>query len=376
MYLDTAATTPLAPEVLREIVRFLQEEYGNEGSRTHQFGAAARRRVAHAREEVAAVVASRPEEVIFTSGATEANNLAILGLADELSRTGRRHLVTTRIEHKAVLEPMAHLEQRGFELTHVDVQPNGQINPWDLAAALREDTGLVSVMHVNNETGVIQPLDAIAELLPEHSYLHVDAAQGFGKAFGQLENPRVDLIGVSAHKVFGPKGVGALIARRRGFVRAPLQPLMYGGGQQRGLRPGTLPVHLIAGFGTASKLALIERDERTRKNLAFRETVMQALAPLDAVINGDPELCVPNMLNISIPGLDGEAAIVATKDLVAISNGSACTSQRYEHSHVLEAMGLEPARIAGALRLSWWHESASEPPDWTTVTQRLAALLA
>lgn len=352
--------------------RFLSVEYGNESSRTHEYGTAARRRVNVAREEVAAVANARADEVIFTSGATEANNLAILGLARALRSGGRQHIVTSALEHKAVLEPVSQLEREGFSVTRVTAHESGVVEPDAVLAAVRPDTGLVSLMHVNNETGTIQRLAEIAQELGPEVYFHVDAAQGLGKEFDEIAHPRIDLISASAHKLHGPKGIGALIARRREFRRPPLTPLMVGGGQERGLRPGTIPVHLVAGFGVAARAAIDEREHRALANRAFRDRALAALEPLSPCVNGDSSRALPHVLNVSFPGVDGEAAIVATKDLVAISNGSACSSQTYERSHVLAAMNLDEARIAGAVRISWCH--LTPEPAWPAVVERLTAL--
>ncbi|MGE3795237.1 MAG: aminotransferase class V-fold PLP-dependent enzyme [Dehalococcoidia bacterium] len=373
VYLDCCATTPLLPEVRDEVGFFLDQEYGNAGSRTHEYGAAAKRRVAAARREVAAVAGVEPDEVVFTSGATESNNLAILGLRHALSAVGRRHIVTTRLEHKAVIEPIEQLEHDGFEVTWLETSSGGVVEARAITEAVRDDTGLVSLMHVNNETGIAQPIEEVARGLDGHAaFLHVDAAQGFGKELTGPRQERVDLVSVSAHKLHGPKGVGALVMRRRGFERPPLSPLAFGGGQERGLRPGTLPVHLIAGLGSACRLAVAEHGERLEANVAFRERALSALEPLNPVINGDESRALPHILNVSFPGADAEAVIVATKDLIAISNGSACTSHRYEPSHVLSAMGLSGPRIAGAVRLSWCH--LTEDPDWDSVVARVAQL--
>ena len=254
-YLDCNATTPIEPRVRDLVIKFLDAEFGNAGSRTHDYGVRAKRAVQHARAQVATVVQAQPDEVLFTSGATESNNLAIFGLENEGRRSGRRHVITTQIEHKAVLEPLEILEERGFEVVRLPCDPSGWVHPEAVAEALRDDTLLVSVMHVNNESGVIQPIEEVAAVLEDHpAYFHVDAAQGFGKELAALRESRIDLISVSGHKVYGPKGVGALVARRRRFRRAPLKPLFYGGGQERGLRPGTLPVHLIVGLGLAAEL--------------------------------------------------------------------------------------------------------------------------
>lgn len=372
VYLDCCATTPLTPPVLEEVHRYLAIEYGNEGSRTHAYGAAARKRVSLAREEVAALAAARPDEVVFTSGATEANNLAILGLAEALEECGLRHVVTSSLEHKAVLEPIARLEERGFAVTRIDAAKSGLVDVDELLAAVTAQTGLVSLMHANNETGVIQRIDRVAEGLPDHSFLHVDAAQGLGKEYKELAHPRIDLISGSAHKLHGPKGVGTLIVRRRGYRRPPLAPLMVGGGQERGLRPGTVPVHLVAGFGAAARAAFAEREERASRNRTFREETLAALQPLAPTVNGDSARTLPYVLNVSFPGIDAEAAILATKDLVAISSGSACNSGDYQRSHVLEAMGLDGPRVDGALRLSWCH--MTPPVDWRRFVDRLQGI--
>jgi cysteine desulfurase len=371
IYLDCNATTPLDPEVRDEVLHYLDEEYGNAGSRTHLFGQAAKDRVNKARAEVAAVVACQSDEVIFTSGATESNNLALLGLARYGTQTGRRHLISTMIEHKAVLEPLDALREDGFDITLIRPDSGGRVDPAQVTAALRPDTLMVSVMAVNNETGVIQPVPEIADILSGHeAYLHVDGAQGFGKILELLRHPRIDLLSVSGHKIYGPKGVGALVTRRRGYKRPPLHPLAFGGGQERGLRPGTLPVPLLAGLGAAARLALRDNDKRQQRCAAFKAQLLEALAPLKPQINGDPRQAVPHSINLSIPGLDAEAAMLATKDLIAISNGSACTSQRYEPSHVLAAMRLPEERVRGALRISWCH--LTDVPDWTAVVARLA----
>lgn len=372
-YLDFNATAPVDPRVADEVLTFMSYEFGNAGSRTHNYGQVAKERVKRAREEVAAVVAAKPEEVIFTSGATESDNLAILGLAAHGEATGKKHLVSTQIEHKAVLEPLEVLRERGFEVTLLPPTEGGWVTPESVADALRPDTLLVSVMAINNETGVIQPIEEIARALHDHdAFLHVDGAQAYGKVIGPLQDSRIDLLSVSGHKISAPKGIGALITRRRGYKRPPLEPLMYGGGQERGLRPGTLPVALIAGLGTASALALAEHQQREKAARALKEQLIQALVPLGAEFNGDPERTVASTLNVSIPGIDSEAAIVALKDIVALSNGSACTSQSYEPSHVLAAAGLTQERVAGALRLSWGPATTHIPTQ--EIADRLAAL--
>lgn len=372
-YLDCNATTPPEPEVVEIVMRHLRDEFGNAGSRTHKYGAQAKQAVECARELVAAVVGASKEEITFTSGATESTNLALLGLAEYGLTVGRRHIVSTSIEHKAVLEPLDYLRKKGFEITLVPPNSGGRVVTAAICEAIRQDTLLVSVMHANNETGVIQPINEIASALPDEVFFHVDAAQTFGKLISDLRDARIDLISASAHKVFGPKGIGALVSRRRQMQRPPLKPLIFGGGQERGLRPGTQPVHLIAGFGAAARISLRDHEQRQAACLRFREQALEALRSVGAIINGDACHALPHVLNVSLPGIDSEAAIVALKEIVAVSNGSACTSASYDPSHVLVAMGLERDRIDSALRLSWCH--LTESVDWNIVTENIRRLM-
>ncbi|MDV6304461.1 MULTISPECIES: cysteine desulfurase DndA [Rhodococcus] len=373
VYLDCNATTPIDPAVLAEVIHYLQEDFGNAGSRTHTYGQRAKERVNRAREQVAAPAGASPDEVIFTSGATESNNLAILGLEEAGRASGRMHIVTSQIEHKAVLEPIRELERRGFEVSTIAPTPGGWVDHNAVIDQVRSDTLLVSIMAANNETGVKQPIVEIAEGLKQmDAYFHVDGAQAYGKLHNMFDHKRIDLISISGHKIFAPKGIGALIARRRGYRRTPLKSLIVGGGQERGLRPGTLPVALIAGLGTAIAGAAVAFGKRNEHVLAIRRELLSSLEPLGIEVNGDAERSMPHVLNFSVPRVDSEAAIVALKDLVAISNGSACTSQNYEPSHVLVAMGLSEERIAGALRFSWSHLSNFD--QWDQVTDRLARM--
>jgi cysteine desulfurase len=371
VYLDCNATTPLDPEVREEVLHYLDEEFGNAASRTHLYGQAAKERVNQARAEIAQVIACQPDEVILTSGATESDNIALLGLARHGEETGRRHVISTMIEHKAVLEPLEALRENGFEVTLIPPTAGGYVEPEAVASALRPDTLAVSVMALNNETGVIQPIPQIADLLSGHdAYLHVDAAQAFGKDLGILRNRRIDLLSISGHKIYAPKGIGALITRRRGYKRPPLHAITFGGGHERGLRPGTLPVPLIAGLGAAARLAVRDHDRREDRCAAFKAELLDGLAPLQPQFNGDQSRTASHAVNFSIPGLDAEAAMLAVKDLIAISNGSACTSHRYEPSHVLEAMRLPEDQLRGALRVSWSH--LTPDPDWPAVVARLS----
>ena len=352
----------------------MSEEFGNAGSRTHEFGVRAKRAIQRAREQISEVVGCETEEVLYTSGATESNNIAILGLSKYGVQSKKGHIISTQIEHKAVLEPLEYLSTQGFEVTLISPNADGAVDPAKISDALRDDTMLVSVMQVNNETGVRQPIGEIAGILASHSaYLHVDAAQGFGKEIAELRHERIDLISISGHKIYAPKGIGVLITRRRNSERIPLSPLLFGGGQERGLRPGTHPVHLIAGMGLAAEIALNEIDVRTQINRSFRHKLLEALAPLAPIFNGDPEMMIPNAINFSFPGIDSEALMIALKNEIAISNGSACTSQSYEPSHVLTAMGVHPEITRGAIRISWCH--LSESPDWTAVIAKIKRLL-
>lgn len=373
-YLDFAATTPVDPRVAELVMRLMVEEFGNSGSRTHQFGTQAAKTVEVARRQIARVVSIEPAGVIFTSGATEANNLAILGLRSEALATGRSHIVTTAIEHKAVLEPVGALVHQGFTVDYIQPDPSGVVDAQAVANAVRDETLLVSVMQVNNETGICQPLNEIAALLPENGpYLHTDAAQGFGKRLEELRNERIDMISVSGHKLYAPKGIGALLLRRRNRRRPPITPLMFGGGQERGLRPGTLPVPLVAGFGLASELAVSEHTEWQRAMAANREKFLGALGRLGATLNGDSRFASAHILNVSIPGLDSEAAMVALKEVAAISNGSACTSSSYEPSHVLRSMGLDEESARCAIRLSWGPSDTGDSAE--RVERALATLI-
>lgn len=355
LYLDCNATTPIEPRVLQAMIACYQQNYGNAGS-PHEHGQRAKQAVHAARDKIAAVVAARRHEVIFTSGATESNNLALLGLAAQGEKTGRRHIVSTQIEHSAVLEPLAVLRRRGFEVTLVKPQPSGAVAAEDVLKAMRADTLLVSVMQVNNETGVCQPIAEIAEgLTSAECLLHVDAAQGFGKVSEPLRHPRIDLISISGHKIHGPQGVGALVTRRRQAELPPLVPLQFGGGQELALRPGTLPVPLIVGFGLAAELAESERDVRAAANRYLKEKLLAKLQVLSPSLHGAAELTLPHTLNVSFPGFDADQVIQALWKVAAISDGSACTSVCATASHVLAAMDVGQPALDGAVRISWSH---------------------
>lgn len=375
VYLDCNATTPIEPEVSEIVRHYMEIEYGNAGSRTHEFGQRAADAVKLARQQIAAVVEADPSEVIFTSGATEGLNLAILGLTEFGLSSGKRHIISTAIEHKAVLEPLDEMKRRGFEITLIPPTAGGYVEPSAVRAALREDTLLVAVMQINNETGMIQPTSEIADELKNHdAYFLVDAAQGFGKDLPPLRNKRIDLMAVSSHKVYGPKGVGALIMRTRSdYKRAPLKPIMFGGGQERGLRPGTLPVALIAGFGKAAELALRDNEARRKACQQMRDNLLAEIGTIPHVIIGDQLHTAPHAVSLAFEGLNSEAAMLALKELVAVSNGSACTSANYSPSHVLLAMGLDQQEARSALRVSWSHMTPAS--DWTSVRAALLSIV-
>ncbi len=292
--------------------------------------------------------------MIFTSGATESNNLALLGLVPYGLETGRRHVLSTAIEHKAVLEPLDQMRRLGFEVELAPVTPGGYVEPEIIRRRLRGDTLVVSVMHANNETGVLQPVEEIADMLAGgQTFFHTDAAQTFGKEVESLRRVKWDFVSISGHKIYGPKGVGAFGVRRRAGQRRPLTPLLYGGGQERGLRPGTLSVPLIVGLGKAAELAGAEHADRRERAARAKRSFLAALQEVEHQVNGNAERSQAHVVNVSFRGVDSEALMLALRETVAISNGSACISAHYASSHVLKAMGMEAATIESALRISW-----------------------
>jgi cysteine desulfurase len=360
LYLDYNATAPVDPDVLDEMVRVYREDFGNASSRTHAYGQEANAIVERSRGAISSLLGIEKHEIIFTSGATESNNIAILGLAKWGEENGRRHIVSTTIEHKAVLEPLDYLARRGFEIDLMSVGPSGRVEVEDLLGRVRPDTLLVTLTHANNETGVVQPIGEIGEALaPTSTFFHVDAVQSFGKLVYELQNAHYDLLSISAHKIYGPVGIGSLVIRRGRRKRAPVQPLMFGGGQERGIRPGTLPVPLIAGFGIAAGLVAHHHSEWTELAKSTKDHVLKQLQGVRHAVNGDLDYSLPTCLNTSIVGIDSEALMVALRDSIAISNGSACTSANYKPSHVLTAMGLSLDRVESAIRLSWGPQTKS-----------------
>jgi cysteine desulfurase len=363
VYLDCNATTPIEKEAGDKVNHFLVTEFGNEGSHTHEHGMRARKAVQESRDHVGKVLNVTRNEIIFTSGATESNNLAILGLKEFGINNNKKHIISSVIEHKAVLEPLEQLKKDGFEVDLIPCEKNGRLDCSKIAEKVRSDTLLVSLMHVNNETGIVQPIKELCSALDNKDcFFHVDAAQGFGKDIETLRNRRIDLISISGHKIYGPKGIGALITKLRNFEKAPLKPLFFGGGQEQKLRPGTLPVHLVAGLGEAAKIALRDIKKRKEINNKIFDQIKELINTIGGKINGDPKYLLGNCINFSIPKVDAEAFMLSTKDLIEVSNGSACTSTTYEPSHVIKSITEDEDRIRGAIRISWCHLIRNEIP--------------
>ena len=375
VYLDCNATSPIEDEVMEIMRHYTSQEFGNSGSRTHEMGRQALKAVNNSRRSLADLLDADISDVIFTSGATEASNMAILGLEDHGLKENKLHILTSTTEHKATLEPLERLSLRGFEVEFLEVDSCGRISIDQIKERIRSDTLLISLIHANNETGVLNPIDELANFLAETNHdalLHIDAAQSFGKIIKPLKNQRIDLMSISSHKIYGPKGVGALLMRSRNYERPPLVPLMVGGGQERGLRPGTLPVPLIAGLGKAAELASLNSLDRQAVCESIREKALESFEGMDYQINGDSSNSLNHTFNISIPGINSEAAMIALKETAFISNGSACTSANYSLSHVLLAMGLPEERIENALRISWSHLTPNI--DWDLIIQKLSNL--
>jgi len=363
IYLDYSATTPVDPRVVDRMIPFLREQFGNPASRSHAYGWEAEKAVEEAREHVAALVNADPREIIWTSGATEATNLALKGAA-HFYRDKGKHLVTVKTEHKATLDTMRELEREGFEVTYLDVRPDGLLDLAQLEAALRADTTIVSVMFVNNEIGVIQDIPAIGELCRKRGIIfHVDAAQATGKVTIDLALLKVDLMSFSAHKTYGPKGIGALYVRRKPRVRIEAQ--MHGGGHERGLRSGTLPTHQIVGMGEAFRLAKLEMAAEIERIRMLRDRLLAGLSEIEeAYVNGDMLHRVAHNLNMSFNFVEGESLIMAIKD-VAVSSGSACTSASLEPSYVLRALGRSDELAHSSIRFTVGRFTTQEEIDFT-----------
>jgi cysteine desulfurase len=362
IYMDYSATTPIDPRVADKMIPYLREQFGNPASRSHAYGWSAEAAVEEARAQVAALVGADPREIIWTSGATESNNLALKGAAHFYKSKGK-HIITVKTEHKAVLDTVRELERQGFEATYLEPQDNGLISVAQLEAAIRPDTILVSVMFVNNEIGVIQPIKEIGELCRKKGVIfHSDAAQATGKVHINLEELKVDLMTFTAHKTYGPKGIGALYVRRKPRVR--LEAQMHGGGHERGLRSGTLPTHQIVGMGEAFRIAREEMDAETARVKALRDRLAKGLTEIEEVyINGDMEHRVPHNLNVSFNFVEGESLIMAIKD-IAVSSGSACTSASLEPSYVLRALGRSDELAHSSIRFTIGRFTTEEDIDF------------
>ncbi len=365
IYLDYNATTPVDERVAEKMAGCLTRDgvFGNPASRSHAFGWAADELVENARRQVADLINADPREIVWTSGATESDNLAIKGTAHFYQKKGK-HIVTCKTEHKAVLDSCRFLEGEGYAVTYLDPEPNGLIDLNKLAAALRDDTVLVSIMHVNNEIGVIQDIGAIGELCRERKIVfHVDAAQSAGKVPIDMQTLKVDLMSFSAHKIYGPKGVGALYVRRK--PRARLEAQMHGGGHERGMRSGTLATHQLVGMGEAFRLAQAEMAAENERILSLRNRLWQGLQDLEEVyLNGDLDHRVAGNLNVSFNFVEGESLIMALKD-IAVSSGSACTSASLEPSYVLRALGREDELAHSSIRFSIGRYTTQEEIDYT-----------
>ena len=362
IYLDYSATTPVDPRVARRMVTFLTEEYGNPASRSHSYGWTAAAAVEEARAHVAQLVGADAREIVWTSGATESNNLAIKGAAQFYKSKGR-HIITMTIEHKAVLDTCGELERQGFEVTYLDPQPDGLVDLEKFKAAIRPDTVLASVMFVNNEIGVIQPVAEIGEICRARGIVfHVDAAQATGKVAIDLAALKIDLMSMCAHKTYGPKGIGALYVRRKPRVR--LEAQMHGGGHERGLRSGTLPTHQIVGMGESFRLAREEMGTENERVRMLRDRLQAGLCALEEVyVNGDLERRVPHNLNMSFNFVEGESLIMAIKD-IAVSSGSACTSASLEPSYVLRALGRSDELASSSIRFTLGRFTTADEIDF------------
>ncbi|EDX85558.1 aminotransferase, class V superfamily [Synechococcus sp. PCC 7335] len=360
IYLDCNATTPVDPQVLSAMLPFFTDYFGNPSSLNHSYGWEAEASVGQARKILAEVIAADPVEIVFTSGATEANNLAIKGVAESYMSTGR-HLITVQTEHSAVLEPCRYLETLGFEITYLSVQPDGLVELQALADAFRPDTILVSVMTANNEIGVLQPIKKIGEMCRERGVLfHTDAAQAVGKIPLNVDKMHIDLLSMTAHKLYGPKGIGALYVRRKN-PRVQISPQLHGGGQERGIRSGTLYPPQIVGFGEAVRLAVAEMETETQRLKSLRDRLWQHLQAIPGIyLNGHPTRRLPNNLNISFDGIDGNALLLEIRDAIAISSGSACSSLKAAPSHVIQSLGRSHDQAKATLRFGLGRHTSLE----------------
>ena len=373
IYLDYNASAPIDQTVLATMVDVYQNHIGNADSRTHDYGDQARSVVETARKQVASLLGIDATEVFFTSGSTESNNIAIQGLEAYSNECGKKHIITSSIEHKSVLETAKAMSKRGFEVDIVDPEPSGSISVNKVMSFVRPDTLLVSIMHVNNETGQIQPILELGNKLAETStFFHIDATQSCGKLVKELKMAQYDMLSFSAHKLQGPQGVGVLVLRKKHYVLPPVKGILYGGQQEHGIRPGTIPVALVAGCGKACELAEKNNETNLLKMAAIKNLICQLLdeSGVKYSINGNAQTCICNTLNICFHGVSSEALMIMTKNYCGISNGSACNSSSYSPSYVLQAMGVPTEQIEDSVRISWGPET-----DLNSVKEEFSKLL-
>lgn len=373
VYLDYNASAPIDSSVVNKMIDVYNNSIGNPDSRTHNYGENTRSIVENARKQVAELLKVDPIEVFFTSGATESNNIAIRGLEEYAILTNKNHIITTAIEHKAVLETVKHMSKIGFEVDIVSPDASGRVKSEDVLGRIKENTLLVSVMHVNNETGIIQPVDEIGDALHDQEvFFHVDATQSCGKLVEEIQNLKYDMLSFSAHKMSGPQGIGGLVLRRKNGKRMPVKAINYGGQQENGIRPGTVPVALVAGFGECCRLAMETYKESNQHSKQIKEAILNALktSGLNYCIIGDPKYCIDSTINVAFPGISSEALMLSTKAYCGVSNGSACTSKSYSPSYVLRAMKIPDEMINSAIRISWGRQT-----DKQSVSENINSLL-
>ena len=361
IYLDYNSSSPIDRRVLQRMISVYENYIGNADSRTHDFGNNARKIVEDARHSVANLLGIASDEVYFTSGATESNNIAIQGLIDYANRSDKKHIISSSIEHKSILNTLHYLETLGFEVEYINPDHSGRVSVQDVVERIKDNTLLVTLLHVNNETGIIQPIKELGDYLKTTEiFFHIDATQSFGKLVEDLQSTHYNMLSMSAHKISGPQGVGALILRKQGYRRLPVKGIMYGGQQEKGIRPGTIPVALVAGLGEACKIILQDKEYQGLEHCRqIKELILRKLQSysIPYIINGDQKHCMPNTLNLCFPGVSSEALMLSSKQYCSISNGSACNSNSYEPSYVLRAMGISDDLIESSIRISWGSQS-------------------
>ena len=356
VYLDYNASAPIDSRVLDTMVDVYKHSYGNADSRTHDFGDEARKVVENARQQVAILLGISKNEVFFTSGATESNNIAILGMKSYAMQTGKKHIIVSAIEHKAILETSKKMASDGFDVDFVKPGLSGRVSVDEIISLVRDDTFLISIMHVNNETGIIQPVYEIGNFIKNKEiFFHIDATQSCGKLVREIQEINYDMLSFSAHKLSGPQGIGALVLRKRGYRLPPVKSIMYGGPQEHNIRPGTVPVALVAGLGKVCEIASSEYEMNMNKCKEIKNGIIEILnsSGIKYEINGDSDFCIPNTLNVCLYGVSSEALMLSSKQYCGISNGSACNSSEYSPSFVLKAMGIPIEKIENSIRLSW-----------------------